>query len=258
MRKSGWVGLVVIGCLVLTLAGCVNFGYIVGTGAIVDRTYDYQDFNEVQISSNFQFQITQSSTYGVSVSAHENIVEHLDIVQAGKTLRVNFKSGSYTNTDVKVTITMPELDRLTASGASQGSAQGFKSSADFEASVTGASQTDLNIETGAAKLDISGASKISGTLKAADTRINISGASRCEINGTAGSTRIDVSGVSHFDSPDFQMQNTDITVSGVSDANVNTLGDLSINASGASKVNYSDSPNLKNIQVSGASKINKK
>jgi hypothetical protein len=257
MRTRRLIGLALFSCLILALSGCEGFGFIVGTGAIVDKVYDYQGFDEVEISSNFQFEISQSSVYRISISTHENIIDHLDIVQAGKTLQVKSKSGSYTNTDVKATIAMPALGRLAISGASRGSAKGFKSNADFQASASGASQVDLDIEAGTTIFDISGASKISGILKAADTRISISGASRCEVSGTAASTHIDVSGVSHFESPDFQMQNTNITVSGASDAQVYTLGDLSIHATGASKVNYSGSPNLKDIEVSGASKINK-
>jgi hypothetical protein len=244
-------------CLAGLLAtGCTGLGFIVGTGPIVNKTYDNKDFSEVEVANAFEYEITQSNAYSVLITTHENIIEYLDISQSGKTLYIRLKSGRYTTSDIKATITMPELERLNITGASRGSAKGFKSANPLEISTSGASQLDLDIEAGSTTADVSGASKITGSLKAGNTILTISGASRCELTGSANAANINVSGASHLDAPNFQMQNANVKVSGASHATIFTEGDLSIDASGASSVSYSGHPTIRNLDVSGASKVN--
>jgi len=258
MRLTWLCGIILVVLVALTSAGCTAFGFIVGTGAIVEKTYDYQDFDEVEIANNFQFEISYAETFSVSISTHENIFNYLDIAQTGSTLQIKLRSGSFSSTDAKAAITMPALRGLTVSGDSHGNARGFNSTDDFKAVASGTSSIDLDMTAGTTEIDLSGIGKMTGILNAGDTRINISGVSRCEIRGTAGTTQIDVSGASHFDAPDFEMQNTDITVSGASGAEVKTAGDLNIEATGASTVDYYGSPNIKNVEFSGASSVHKK
>ena len=247
------ISLIVLAALLGVGSSCM--GYIVGSGPIISKEFGYTGFTNVEISSFFQFEINHSDSYSVTASTYENIIDYLDISQSGKTLVVRFKTGRY-NMDTKVTITMPELNRLEVSGASRGSVKGFKSADQFDLKVSGASQLNMNVETGETKMDISGAGKVTGNLKAQDTWLNVSGASHCEINGSAGLVNIEVSGASHFDSPDFQMQNTNINVSGASHATIYTKGTLNVDASGASTLDYLGNPILSKVNVNGASKIN--
>lgn len=252
------IALISLALISLPLAGCEGVVYITGTGVIVEKEFDYKDFDSIEVSNAFQFEITQSSSYSIVVTTHENIVQHLDIHQSGNTLIIRLKPGSFTHTSPKATITLPELNKLSVSGASRGSAKGFESSHNLKMEVSGASQLEAGMIAGAAEIDISGASKLTGTLKTRDTRITISGASRCEINGSAGTTDIEVSGASQMNSPDFQMQNTDANISGASQATISTSGTLNVEVSGASTLNYSGNPILGKVNVTGASNINRR
>jgi hypothetical protein len=242
----------------LSLAGCTSAGYIVATGQVTDKTYDIQDFSGVEISNSFEYTVRQSDTYSVVISTHENIIAYLDIFKSGNTLVVRLKPGSFTHSDLKAVITLPDLQKIEVSGASKGTVSGFQSANNFELKVSGASQLDMDLETGPASLDISGASKVTGSLKARDTRMVVTGASRCELDGTAGSTDIDISGASRINSPDFQMQNTSIEASGASQATIYTSGTLKVDLSGASSLNYLGHPSLAETHISGASSINSK
>jgi hypothetical protein len=260
--KKFLIPVVVLLCLsiiALPLAACTNFPhYIIGTGNIISKQYDYKDFTNVEIGNAFQFEISQADFFSVTVSTHENIVDYLNISQSGKTLYVRLKPGSYTSADGKATIKMPILTKLDVSGASRGAAKGFKSTNNLELTASGASQLEMDLETGITDIDISGASKVTGNLKAQDTRMTISGASRAELTGSTGQANIEVSGASHFDSPNMQLQNANVDVSGASRAEINTSGTLSVNASGASNLDYSGKPTMGKINVTGASHINSK
>jgi hypothetical protein len=245
--------------IALPLVACTNFPhYIIGTGNIISKQYDYKDFTNVEIGNAFQFEISQAEIFSVAISTHENIVDYLNISQSGKTLYIRLKPGSYTSADGKATITMPVLDKLDVSGASRGTARGFKSSNNFDLTASGASQLNLELETGITNIDISGASKVTGNLKAQDTRMEISGASRAELNGSTGQANIEISGASHFDSPNMYLQSATIDVSGASGAAINTSGTLNVNASGASNLDYWGKPVMGKINITGASHLNSK
>jgi hypothetical protein len=239
----------------LGATSCRAFGYVEGTGPMVSQTYDFADFKNVEISNAFGFDITRSDNYSVTVSAHQNLFDHMDIKKSGDTLIIRMKPGSYTNSETRVVIGMPDLSSLDVSGASRGSAKGFRSSNSLNVTSSGASQTEVDIEAGRAQIEVSGASKFTGSLIAQDYRFNISGASTCEISGSAAQGNIEVSGASRFNSPTFKMQNTTVSVSGASTAKIFTSGTLNIEASGASSVTYSGAPQIKGLNVSGASHV---
>jgi hypothetical protein len=257
--KKIYILLTALICLAgLLLAGCSGGGYVIAAGPVIDKTYDYQDFTGVEISNSFEYDVRQSDTYSIVISTHENVVPHLDVFKSGDTLVVRLQPGRFTHNNSKVAITLPELKKLSVSGASKGTASDFKSSSNFDLKVTGASQLDMDLETGPAHLDITGASKLKGSLKAQETRLVVSGASRCELNGAAGLTDIEISGASKVNLPDFQMQDTNIEASGASQATINTSGTLNVNLSGASSLYYLGNPTLHETHISGASKLNSK
>ena len=98
--------------IILSLTGCNILPYTIGTGKIVDKTYDLRDFNEVEFSNAFEFEINQSDSYSVTVSTYENLIGYLDIHQSGKTLIVSLTPGSFTNSYPKAKIMMPDLNGL--------------------------------------------------------------------------------------------------------------------------------------------------
>ncbi len=250
------LSLMVMACLAgVLLTGCSAFGFTVGSGPIVNKVFEFSAFKSVDVSNNFTYTLTQSADYRVAVSTHENIIEHLDVYQSGDTVHIGLKPGSYNNTDAKVEISLPQLSGLIVSGASSGTARGFVSTADFELRVSGASKADVDVQCGEAIVNVSGASKVTGKLNAQDTRFTVSGASTCALNGSAAAVNAEVSGASQLNTPDFSMASADMNVSGASRATVNTRGNLNLDVSGASTLNYLGNPVLSRVNVTGASRI---
>jgi hypothetical protein len=248
-------------CLVITIvllgvlaAGCS----LIGSGPIIEKKYDFTDFTKIEISHDFQYDISRANTYSLTVSTHENLVESLDVSESGHTLTIGFRPGNIAHSDAKAVITLPDLERLEVSGASKGKVSGFKSGDDFDLQVSGASKAEIDIEAGNTGIEISGASKVSGNLKAGETHIKVTGASHCELDGEAGRTDIEVSGASGINSPDFTLRDTSVEISGASNATIKTSGVLDINLSGASTLNYYGNPKLGKVDISGASQMHQK
>ena len=257
MKKIIVMGVVLAGLIAMLAIGSSCVGRIVGSGEIVSKDYSFKDFTNLEISSFFKYEISRSDSFSVKVTTFQNVIDQLDITQSGQNLSVRFKPGVF-STDASIAITMPELNKLVVSGASRGSAKGFQSSEPLDLEVSGASQLDMDVHAGNTEVAVSGASNVTGKLQAADVRIEVSGASGCDISGSAGLSTVGVSGASHFNSLDFQMQNTNITVSGASRAAIYTSGTLNLEVTGASTMDYSGNPILSKVNVSGASRINSK
>ncbi|MGP8079860.1 MAG: GIN domain-containing protein [Dehalococcoidales bacterium] len=250
-----------IAATMLLTTGCDAIFHTTDLGDIVEKTYDFSGFTAVHLSDAFQYQITQSDTYSITVSAYQSMLDHLEIHQSGNTLYIGLKFGLFgfnDNGNTGITITMPQLNKLDLSGACTGNTAGFNSNSDFEADLSGASQLNLDLTAGKTILDASGASDITGDLTSGYTEITLSGASRCELTGSAANTTIEASGASSVNSPDFTMDSADVTLDGASNAGVLTDGTLNLDISGFSTLNYYGNPTLGTIDISGLSKLNHK
>jgi hypothetical protein len=251
------VGISALICLVtLLITGCSTPVYTIGTGPVVDKQFAFNDFDRLEIANNFHYDIRQSQDYLITVSTHANIVEHLDVYQINRTVFIKLaEPHSYSNTDAGVVIKMPQLSSIRISGASKGKISGFESANPFNADISGASHMDLRFICGIADMQISGASQVSGYFKAGNTKLIVSGASRCEIQGSVAAAKIEVSGASRVETPDLIAQSADVQVSGASRAVINTDGNLSITANGASNVYYLGYPDMQRMDITGASHL---
>jgi hypothetical protein len=225
---------------------------------MVEKDFAFTNFDRVEISNNFRYEIIQSPDYSVRVSTHQNIAKHLDVYQANHTVYVKLEgSRGYANNDAVVTLKMPELNSLKVSGASRGSAVGFESVKPLTIAVSGASRLDIQVICGDARIDVTGASKIAGYIKARDTDFTVTGASRCELSGSTARTGLQVTGASQAEMADLVAQSADVNANGASRAVVNTDGELNLKASGASTVHYLGHPAIQQMDISGASHIEK-
>lgn len=231
-------------------------------GPRADKEYSVQGFSEVRVSSAIEFEITQSEEYSVKATGHEKLLEHLKVEVSGQTLTLGFEHNAMAcigrhrpDGEVRAVVTMPELKRLVVSGASKGTARGFKSSQDLNLELSGASQAEIDIEAGKATVTASGAGRVTGELKAQDTRLTLSGASRCQLLGAGGDTHLDSSGASQADLSQFQIRNADVHISGAGRAKINMDGTLNVHLSGASSLESKGNIVLGTKDITGASSM---
>lgn len=262
MKKA--IIMIIAGALTtsLLLTGCEPFiiaaDGIEGSGNQDTREYDFSDFTKIDIGNSFDFTITRSDTYRITITADDNVFEYIVVTKTGKTLKIGLKPFTQlVRTTVKADISMPQLHGLDASGATTGTVIGFSSDENFNLNVSGASSLTLeNMSTGQVTADISGASKVEGKFTSGDTFLDVSGAGKVELEGSVAEMVIDASGASNIELKRFIMKDSDISLSGSSYIKGNLEAhNVSIDASGASKVVLEGSVNDITIKASGASQI---
>jgi hypothetical protein len=232
--------LVLLVVAVLALAGCnplPPFTAVVGSGNPVTQTFDFSNFDSLEISNAFQAEVSASDNYAVEVTVDDNLVDRLEVVQQGRTVKIGLQpSIGVSNTSLQARIAMPALGSLDASGAAHVDLTGFKSGE-------------------AMRLDVSGASAVRGDMETGDLTADVSGASTLNLSGRGDSLRATASGASTIDLSDYPVADAGVDASGASRINVNASGTLDAKASGASGVRYSGNPTLGRIDESGAGTV---
>jgi len=235
------------------------------TGETETRQYDFSEFTRVDISSAFSYEIRQSDTYNISITANNNLFDDIKITQEGQTLIIGMEFPEVpwaifkVAPSLKAVITMPQLDGLDSSGATHGTISEFISTDTLDITVSGASSIELvKIAAGDIIFDVSGASKVTGDIETKNIALEVSGASAVQLKGSAGSIAADVSGASHLKLADLKVGNANVILSGASNGTINLDGSLDAKLSGSSRLEYIGEPALGIMDITGASKLKKK
>ena len=247
---------------VLALPGCNG---TIGSGEVITEKKDFTNFTALDISSAFEVDITQSSTYSVVISADEDLFDYIEVTQTGSTLKI-YLSPHHIFTDftlgkrvLKAEISMASLHELEISGASKGTVTGFKSASPLKLNVSGATSLKLtDIAAGDTDCEVSGASKLTGNLTAGYADFNVNGASSMDLSGVANDMELEVSGASRAELEEFRVRNVDVNLSGASETTVYVSETLDIEVSGASRLYFVGNPTLGETDISGASTIKHK
>jgi phage shock protein PspC (stress-responsive transcriptional regulator) len=202
-------------------------------------SFDFSGFQSVDVGSIFNTEIRAGSNWDVEVSGRDRDLEDVVIKVTNGELVINFKKDiskwDRNRKEVKVHITMPELQSLDLSGAAKGKVYGFDQH-NMDINLSGASVTEMDVNLTEANIDLAGVS-----------RLNIS--------GTGESLDAEISGASNLNAEDFMVDYAVLDVSGASKARVHVNKELEIDASGGSSVRYSGDPMLKSDRSSGSSII---
>jgi hypothetical protein len=205
------------------------------------KDYPLKGFDKLDMSSAFQIDVTQGSTYKVSVDAERSEdLEDLTVSISNGTLIAKYRDGKgwkWNNNRKKVyfTIVMPTLKLVDFSGATKSKISGFNDLEELTLKFSGAANSEVNV-------------------KADKVKLNCSGASSIKMNGNATKMNFDVSGASNVNCYNFAAKDVDADISGASSVKVNASKTLSVEASGASSLRYRGQPSVKS-DVSGASSV---
>jgi len=112
-------GLILIACnLTSNLA---ESSALRGSGNVVTQEEDITGFNRLEISDGFHVDVRQSHTFSVVIRADDNLIEDVDVIKEGDTLKIGLKPGrtyGMLNATLEADITMPALvGAILASGS---------------------------------------------------------------------------------------------------------------------------------------------
>jgi hypothetical protein len=121
------------------------------------------------------------------------------------------------NQRIGVVVTMPTLQAVSLSGANKARIEGFKGLSKLNVDLTGASKTDIDVETN-------------------ELTVELTGASKATLRGSATTANFDLTGACKLTSTGMNIQNAEVTATGASKAKLGHIEHLSKNATGVSKI----------------------
>jgi hypothetical protein len=206
------------GLTLLAATGCE--ARVTGSGRQVTEQREEPEFTAVRVGGVYEVRITIGSPPSVSVTADDNLLPLIATDVRGDRLVIDTKQQfNARGGRPVVTITMPRLTEVEASGASS--------------------------------VQVSG-------LRAETLTARVSGASAIQASGTTGRLTVSASGSSSIRMADLNANVVDARASGASNIQVQARESLVAEASGASTISYSGSPGQTRVESSGASNITRR
>jgi len=208
---------------------------LVGSGNLVSRTFDFDGFNSLDLSSAFQADVTVGE-FSITLQVDDNVIDFIEIELEGDTLRAALSPRlSISNATLLLDIAMPDVERIDAVGAIRLQLFDFTSAIDR-------------------RINLSGAASLEATLNAGRLALTVSGASRAVLSGAADDLALTVSGASSVAARNFHTRLAELKLSGASNATITVIQEIRrIEASGASSLTYYGDPQVGVVSTSGAS-----
>jgi hypothetical protein len=169
------------------------------------RTYDYANFDGVEISGGWQVTIERGDAWRVAVDAPTELLDSVSVDRDGDTLGLAVDSGSWfrgfglDHNGPEATITMPALDSIALSGASQVSFSGFDGE---RLSIASSGASEIRATTSrfdALSLELSGAGNADlDEISVTNAEVSASGAANVRLNMTGGRLTGEMSGAGNL------------------------------------------------------------
>ena len=186
------------------------------------KQFTVGDFRNVNIGGAYSIIIRQGAEFNVSADGDEDVVDDLKVTVEDGTLRVK-KTGDFSllnfedNKRIGLIITMPFIERLDLAGVNRTRVTGFKNLAKLHVGVTGASKTEIDVETSQIEVDVTGASKLI-------------------MKGSAKSAKVSLAGACKLDATQMTIQEAEVDASGASKATFARIPNIRKSTSGVSKI----------------------
>lgn len=196
-----------------------NLKGVKGSGNMASEKRSISGFRAVDVGGVFEVEITAQKEFGVEVEADDNLLALIKTEVASGVLKIETACRVSTSNPIRVRVYAPDIDNLDVSGAANVTVNDLKN-------------TGLSVDS--------------------------SGASKIKIAGETAKLVVDVSGAANVDADRLKAENATVEASGASHVNVNVTGNLRTDASGASKIVYSGSPQDVVRKARGASRVSPK
>lgn len=212
-------------------------GPVLGSGQLTSQNITFSGVNTLVVGAHFEVRVTVGEPEQATIRMDDNLTELVDATVSGDQLRLGLTPGaSVRNATLLAEVTVAELHRLTASGASQVTVD----------SVAGG-RTLL--------LEGAGTSRITAAVDVEQLTVSSSGASVTTLSGRAGQLDLNGSGTAGLRLAELTVRELDAELSGTSCAAVAVSDTLAARTSGAATLRYSGNPDVTRRQSSGVSSI---
>ena len=211
MRKSQLAVLAALGLVVVVMLGLGVWFRLTAdpapelSGQRTSRSYDLTDFDRIDVEGQWQITIERGDAWSVAVETPVEILDNVTVERDGDELSIGYRGGWCGNcfrdgNTLKATITMPDIESLDLSGATQLSFSGFDGGS-LSLDVSGAvALTGASSRFDTLSLDLSGAGSVDfSDVRVTDANVDISGASNVKMQMAGGRLTGDMSGTANLE-----------------------------------------------------------
>lgn len=207
------------------------------------ETREVGDFDFIAMNISGKVYISQGNKNEVIIEADDRDMDKIRTEVRGGRLSIStrdngrwFKWGDGIEGRVNIYITLKELRGVSVSGSGDVISQNTIKTDDFEASISGSGDIEVELDARAVESRITGSGNI-------------------ELKGSAQRARLGISGSGKYFAEELKVDDYNVTISGSGRAAINTNGELDVRISGSGSVYYSGNPTGVNTNVSGSGRV---
>ncbi|MCB9284555.1 MAG: DUF2807 domain-containing protein [Lewinellaceae bacterium] len=207
-----------------------------GDGLITTKVLSIPEFTGIALEEAADVVITQGPVQEVKATGHANIIDRLRDKVVGGTWQIDLGKGCFSDYDLTLYITVPNIEDISISGAGTVTVNDFTEQSDLSLDISGAGNLELHQFEGAESLSI-----------------HISGLGGITGNGAFPSLKkldMNISGSGNYDGYPIETEDCRIDISGSGNCKVSVIDHLDVSISGTGKVYYKGNPTI-NQQISG-------
>ena len=206
--------------VVYSVAGSASMAHDDERRGNASEDRDVSGFTRIQVKGAIDLELTAGKEFSVRIKSREDRLEDIITELDGDTLVIDMddrgRRSFWNNTNVEVTITMPELKELEVLGAVDGELRDIESD---------------------------------------DLSIDIRGAAEVDIEGTCGTLTLDVKGAGDIDADDLKCENVEVDVKGAGSATVYASDSVDANVAGVASISVYGNPKNVRKHSGGLSSI---
>lgn len=247
------------------------------------ETRNVGSFSKINFRVPGKLYLKQGSPQKVEIEAKADILKKIETEVEGSKLIIGqdgdwFDWGSDDNDEIKVYITVPNIDAVAVSGSGSVIGETKITTTNMDLNVSGSGSLSLEVDaTGDIEADVSGSgdinlkgkcksydSDVSGSGKvilaatiANDARFNVSGSGKIQASGSADNVKTSISGSGKVLAANLEANRCEVKISGSGDVEINVKNELDANISGSGSVAYKGNPSKVNSHASGSGSVSK-
>lgn len=237
------IAFLAISCLFMTSCGDEwdaiedEFDCKKGKGARIERELSLAEFTGIELDVQANVFISLGTEQRVVVEGQSNVVNDIELDVQGKVWEIEFDRCYKNYDDLDIFITVTDLTKL-----------------ELNSSGNIVSQTDFTANQVALRITGSG-NIIMNDLDASGVSSTITGSGSILLSGSATTHDVFVTGSGDVGSFGFVTTNSDISIVGSGDVEVNVSSDLDVGIAGSGSVYYKGDPNSVSSSISGSGNV---
>ena len=202
------------------------------------ETRNVSDFSGVGLSISAELFLSQGNSSKVLIQAEEDQLEKIETIVKNGMLHIKTQSRNPKFKNVKIWVTVPEINSVHLSGSGKVLAE-----------------TDIKSEE--LDLRVSGSGKIIiDKLEAEEVEVSISGSGNIHLDGTADELGVSISGSGSVIGTGLKVEECSVRISGSGGCKIDAIGELNASISGSGRVTYYSNPQV-DAAISGSGKVRK-